>query len=278
MVLAEREQCQGAMMHLRHVGFRVLSSAPSVYLTDIVVRRVYGGKLLSRGRMIDTNDASVSPWVRTLIFWDMYENAELQLIQQFLPKDIDVIELGGSIGVVASQIAGSLDGGRRLVSVEGNPSLIELLKRNVEANGCRDCATVIHGAVAYATPPSDFVSMSFGDSSLAGWLSDSPEQSSGHQVPCVTLGALISRYQFERFALIADIEGAEAGIFFHDKEILIRCCPLMIVELHETTFEGRRLSIPDLVTMAKELGYTVKDNRRNVYVFENLALGLSPAQ
>ena len=41
--------------------------------------------------MIDTNDASVSPWVRTLIFWDMYENAELQLIQQFLPKDIDVI-------------------------------------------------------------------------------------------------------------------------------------------------------------------------------------------
>ena len=71
---------------------------------------------------------------------------------------------------------------------------------------------------------------------------------------------------------------AEAGIFVHDKEILIRCCPLMIVELHETPFEGRRLSIPDLVTMAKELGYTVKDNRRNVYVFENLALGLSPAQ
>jgi FkbM family methyltransferase len=262
-------------MHLRHAAYWVLSSAPVVYFTDIVARRIYGGKILNRGRTIDTNDASVSPWVRTLVFWDIYETAELRLIQRYLPKNMDVIEFGGSIGVVASQIAGSLDGGHRLVSVEANPLLIELLKRNVEANGHRGCATVIHGAVAYTTPPVDLVAMKFGESSLAGWVSDSAEEMSVYQVPRVTLRELMSRYRFERFALIADIEGAEAGIFVHDKEALISCCPLMIVELHETVFEGRRLSISDLVVIVKELGYTVKNSHRNVYVFENVALGLS---
>jgi FkbM family methyltransferase len=257
-------------MRLRHAAYRVLSSAPVVYFTDIVARRFYGGKILNRGRVIDTNDASISPWVRALVFWDMYESAELRLIERYLPKNIDVIELGGSIGVVASQIAGSLGAGCRLVCVEANPSLIEILKRNVEANGPRDRVAVIHAAIAYTTPPVEFVGINFGNSSLAGWVSQSEEQTSEFQVQCLTLRELTSRYEIDRFALIADIEGAEAGIFVNEKETLRRC-PLMIVELHETTFEGRHLSIPDLITIVTELGYTLKDSHRDVYVFENVA-------
>lgn len=157
-----------------------------------------------------------------------------------------------------------------MVSVEANPSLIKVLKRNVEANGPRDRIAVIHAAIAYTIPPVDFVEMNFGDLSLAGWVSDSVEQRLEFKVQCLTLRELTSRYEIDRFALITDIEGAEAGIFVNEKETLGHC-PLMIVELHETTFEGRHLSIPDLIAIVTELGYTLKDSHRDVYVFENLA-------
>jgi FkbM family methyltransferase len=255
-----------AIMHLRHVAYKALSSAPSIYLTDIVARRMYGGKIPNRGRTIDTNDAAISPWVRTLVFWDMYETAELRLIQRYLPENMDVLELGGSIGVVSSHIAGSLEAGRRLVSVEANPQLIKLLKRNIESNGSPEGAIVVHGAVAYALPPADLIGMSFGESSLDGSVGGSKEKRPECLVPCFTLRELVARYKFGRFVLISDIEGAEAGIFIEDREALARC-PLMIVELHETTFQGRDLSVQELVAMVVELGYTARDNHRNVYVF-----------
>jgi FkbM family methyltransferase len=257
-------------MGIKAAIYKALVSPPSVRLTDLVARRFYGGMIPNRGRRIDTNDPSVTPWVRSLVFWDLYESAELRLIQRHMPKDLDVIELGGSIGVVASQIAGCLGAGRRLVSVEANPQIVDLLRRNIEANGPQVRATVVHGAVAYGTPPAEYVEMSFGNSTLAAWVSQSGEQGAVCRVPRVTLGDLASRNEIGRFALVADIEGAEAGIFAREREALSRC-PLMIIELHETTFEGRDLTIPDLVAMAGELGFTVKDSHRDVYVLENKA-------
>ena len=69
---------------------------------------------------------------------------------------------------------------------------------------------------------------------------------------------------------MADIEGAEAGIFLHDKEALARC-RLMIIELHEIQYEGRRLSIQDQLQLASESGFVCRNHHRAVYVLENQA-------
>lgn len=254
-------------MRFSHAAYKLLSSGPAVYLTDIAIRRLYDGKIKRRGTLIDTNDVSISSWVRALIFWNMYETAELRLVRRHLPRDIDVIELGGSVGVVASYLAGYLGEGRRLISVEANPSLIEILTRNVEANGPRDRVTVVHGAIAYPVPPVDFVGMHFGASSLSGWLSNGSTESPEFHVRCLTLRELTLRHKVERFALISDIEGAEVGIFINEAETLRRC-PLMIVELHEINYKSRHLSINDLVAIVIGLGYTLIDRHRDVYVFE----------
>jgi len=248
------------MFALRDSIYKVLSSAPAIWLTDIVSRRIYSGKIQNRGLQIDTNDPWITPWVRTLIFWDMYETAELRLIERYLPKDIDVIELGGSIGVVASHICARTTG--RVVTVEANPHLMAVLKRNVPAG-----TTIIHGAIAYPRLPADWVGMSFGESSLAGWISDATEKGTVYQVPRVTLSGLQSQNGRRSFALISDIEGAEAGIFIRDPQSLHNC-PLMIIELHETVFEGTKLAVSDLVLLIRKLGYDLRDNYRNVYVFQ----------
>ena len=109
-------------MNARYYAYRALSSPLSVWVTNLVARVLCNGQIANRGRVIDTNDFAVSAWVRTLVFWGIYETAELRLIERHLPRDIDVIELGGSIGVIAAQIAGHLIPGTRLISVEANPT------------------------------------------------------------------------------------------------------------------------------------------------------------
>jgi FkbM family methyltransferase len=268
-----KDMAAGENMKIKHIIYNCLSSRAAVGITDFVARRIYGGMVPHRGRIIDTNDASITPWVRTLIFWRMYESAELRFVERHLKQNIDVIELGGSIGVVASQVAGSLQSDRKLISVEANPKLIEILTKNISANSAGVEAIVVHGAVAYSTPAVDLVAMSFGDSNLAGWISGNDEKQPVYQVPRVTLSALVSQYGFGRFVLIADIEGAEAGIFANDKECLSHCS-MMIIELHETILEGVRFVIPDLIAMVMEMGFTLKECHRDVYVFENAHLSL----
>ena len=67
----------------------------------------------------------------SLIFWGFYESAELRLIRKHLPATLDVVELGGSLGVVAAHIGQRLEPGRQLISVEANPALIEALRTNI---------------------------------------------------------------------------------------------------------------------------------------------------
>ena len=132
-------------MSLKNVVYSMLTSRPVVRATDLAVRRLMGGRVGNRGSRIDTNNPAVTPWVRTLVYWDMYETAELRFVQRYLPSDLDVVELGGSIGVVASQIARRLEPGRQLISVEANPQIVNLLRENIGKNGPQIRATVVHG-------------------------------------------------------------------------------------------------------------------------------------
>lgn len=258
-------------MMLKNLAYQIITCRPSVLLSDLIARGVFSGKIPNRGCRIDTNTPAINAWVRTLILWDLHETAELRMIERYLPADLDVIELGGSIGVVASQIARRMAPDRRLVSVEANPELIELLRRNIETNGPRVRATSVHGAIAYDVSPTDQVGFRFGSSSLGARRPQPGKQPAQCWVPVVRLADLLAREEIDRFALVTDIEGAEVDIFLHEQDSLKRC-QLMISELHETVHDGRRYSIKDLLDLASRLGFREKDRHRDVYVLVNEVL------
>jgi FkbM family methyltransferase len=239
-----------------------------VRLVNWVLRVAYGNIISSNGCSIDTNSPVVTPWVRSLLFWGFYERAELRFVKKYLPADCDVIELGGSIGVVSSLIARRLEPGRQLISVEANPDSIRLLRENAERNATGSRVSVHNRAIAYGERPLDFVEIAFGESNLAAWVSrQSDSQQRLTRVPATTLAALLSEHGIREYALVSDIEGAEAGLFLLGGQELENCT-LIIVELHPTKALGHQYSVPDLVRILTEaLGFSLKDQHRDVYVF-----------
>jgi FkbM family methyltransferase len=202
-----------------------------------------------------------------LIFWGFYERPELQFVQKYLPSTLDVVELGSSIGVVSAQIARRLTTGRQLVCVEANPGAVRLLRENTSRNAPSLRVSVYNNAVAYAAEQPEFADISFGNSNLAAWISHPSEQHKGCRLGTATLHDLLVRHGIGFYALVSDIEGAEAGLLFFDAQSLENC-RLLIIELHTTEFQGRKLSVSDLAGFITDhLGFALKDKRRDVYVF-----------
>jgi FkbM family methyltransferase len=251
---------------IRQALYDFLTSRPMVWLSNVPIRHWHRNVLRRGGCTIDTNDPVVTPWVRSLIFWGFYERPERRFVKQYLPATQDVVELGGSIGVVSAQIGKRLEAGRRLVVVEANPRSMRLLEANAKTNAPDLRVSVVHAALARTQEP---VEIAFGESTLAAWINDS---SSAHpnvsRVPGTTLSHLLSEQQIGAYALVSDVEGAEAGLFLFDSAALARCT-LMIIELHATTVEGRKLAVDDLQRIATEqLGFSLIDRNRDVFVFQ----------
>jgi len=71
---------------------------------------------------------------RARFFYDVHELDERELVKRWLPDDATVLELGACLGVVSCVINRQLADPTRQISVEPNPQLQEVLRRNRDAN------------------------------------------------------------------------------------------------------------------------------------------------
>lgn len=185
--------------------------------------------VLGRSSGIDGLDielpAQASPVVRGLLWLGKYESAERYAVARFLPRDVPVVELGGSAGVVACLINRLQSEPGAHVVVEANPLVIPTLERNRQANSCR--FKTVNCAIAYAGALASFdVSEGF----LASAVRESPDDHT-LQVPAMTLAELVAGEGFEAFSLVCDIEGAEADLVTREGATLQKAAAL-IMEIH----------------------------------------------
>ncbi len=200
----------------------------------------------SRGTIIDTSSPYVLPEVKARLFWRLYESSEIRFIQRYLPANLDVIELGSSLGAVSAQIARRLAPGRRLICVEANPGLRGLASRNVHLNVPQAVVNALEAAIAYGT---ETVRFEIGRTST-----DSRVGSAGVEVPAIRLGQVLEHTGIGEYALVSDIEGAEAGIIVNDAAALGRC-RFIVAELHATVNDGTVLSVDELLARLLSLGF-----------------------
>jgi FkbM family methyltransferase len=201
----------------------------------------------------DLSHADVPDQVRAAVLWRLYERAEIGLIHRHLPEDVDVVELGASLGVTACHALSVLGRDRRLVAVEANPSLIGPLEQCLDDTR----ATVVHAAIDYSGSPT--AKLGVHSSTL---LSSVGGCGTVVDVPAMTLSDLLDTHGIGRFALLCDIEGAEAGILFDDPGSLERC-ELAIIEQHGT----ERATIADLASGFSSLGFRAIDEARDTVVY-----------
>lgn len=244
----------------------MLGSAITQPTVGRTLSRVYRGVIPSRGFHIDATSPWITDSIKASLFWGLYERAEVDLIKRFLKPGTAVIELGGSIGYTALHVARKRP--RAQVVVEANPRLIEAIERNLRANDVRH-VDIIHGAIDYGGR--DSVSFRMSDDNLGSSVADltTPADRSRIDVPVQTLSSVRARAGIDRYALVCDIEGAEAGMIVAEDAATREACELMIIELHEPAVHaGERFTIERLAARIEETWKLRRVGRNdNVFVF-----------
>jgi FkbM family methyltransferase len=173
-----------------------------------VIQRAFAFRIPYAGwrfRVPDDGDPSVAAY----LLWGMYESAERRFVQRYIRRDLDVVELGSSIGVISCYIAGRLSPECQLICVEANPDLIPVLHENLRANHPGRHFEVVHAACGKHASGMDSIWLAVGESNLTSSITAKRPPSHAVRVSCITLGEIVTRFGILDFVLVADIEGAE---------------------------------------------------------------------
>jgi len=222
--------------------------------------------------VFDTSSPHIAPTTKAALFWKTYESAEIRFVQKYLPQELDVLELGSSIGVLSCFIRKRLRKEARLICVEAHPGLTQHIPLNLKLNELLDNVYVLNKVIDYDQANS--VHFSPGASCTTGHVTRTKRGVPGSiSVRTVTLSALIAAFQIDKYVLVADIEGHEVQIIRRDEEALSNCQHL-IIELHPTTYEGYRVSVDDMLKeLVDTLGFDLRDRYGNVvYLTRNKEL------
>jgi len=211
---------------------------------------------------IDVSDKMVSPLTKSLIYYGIYEMDEIKFVKKYLVESEDVVELGSSIGVTGSIIS-SIQTTGKYISVEANPALINANRNNIALNRKTDYV-LLNNAVDYSNKS---ISFSNGESSLSGRVDRNGSNASNVSVETITLNEICDTYNLDNFTLVSDIEGAEITILLNDKSALNKCGK-MIIELHDTEYNGKIYLIQDMVSLIINYNFNVLDQSGSVFVFQ----------
>jgi FkbM family methyltransferase len=228
---------------------------------------IFHNRIPGTGTTIDTSSPLVKPEIKALLFWRLYEKAEIKFINQHLRGDLDVIELGGSIGVVTCHIRKRLQASRKLISIEPHPELANQIKANLILNGLGNNVHIIKKAISYCDTERGHAYFSRGESNVAGQVALPQQHGELMSVETTTLSNVISENNIGDYVLVSDIEGAEAGIAMFDPQAL-KSCRQIVIELHNTVLNGQKIGVEQIHDMLVQThGFTPVARHGAVRVF-----------
>lgn len=170
-----------------------------------------------------------------LMFWNMYESAEVRFARRFFVGAEAVVDLGASLGVTGSHILDVMSTSGLLVSVEANPALGAQLAATLEAHaGGGQEVRVVNAAIAAHVGHADL------SASHATWTSTLGAGGESVSVATTTLSTLLADHGIQTYCLMSDIEGMEASILWGDESAL-DCCQKAVFELHGEPDDVRRM-------------------------------------
>lgn len=227
----------------------------------IAIGKLFDERIPSRGLRIESRE--LAPEVKSQLLFGTYESAEIRAVRRHLRSDLDVIELGASIGVLSCHIRRKLATDRHLYCVEADPELVNSIERNLQANGLNWRITILNRAISKISGAQNFIR---GDTNLSGHATQlSPNGTT--TVEGVTLRDLIAQFGIGEYALVCDIEGFEAELVAGEFEAL-RKCRQIIIELHQCEDRNSERLIGQLRTSH---GFSLQAQYGNVYVLERSA-------
>ncbi len=230
----------------------------NVYVGRFV--ELIGGKIRIENLVIDTNSRVIPTKNKSQFIQNRFEAPERKSIKQFLDPSSPVIELGGSLGVVACMTNRLLDDPTQHIVIEAHPEMARLLKINKARNDCK--FTIVEKAIAY-----DQATIGFQEEGFSSRVDQSSPNSVN--VPTTPLAVIVQEAGFEHFTLICDIEGAENNLLEREPELLRASVTLIVIELHPIIVGEEKFKWS--LEQFKRLGFEQIHQESTVYVFRNNA-------
>jgi FkbM family methyltransferase len=238
-----------------------------------VISSVFRNRIRNKGVIIDTSPPAFTAVVKAQLAFGIYESAEIRFIRKYLSGCSRVLELGASLGVTAAHILDVAAPGAEVVCVEANPDLLAALQVATATAAERTGAKVktIHGAV-----PSDpdirspSVVLTLGGSHLGSRVGSAGGGDPGRQirVPAIDLAEVVRGWT--DYALVCDIEGAEAALILSAQPVLTGASRL-VIELHEAAYGGGAVTVADLREVLLNMGFLLVAEKGRVLVLDGPA-------
>ena len=191
---------------------------------------VTGNRVQLNGITVKVDNPLIQTRHKSTIFFGLYELPERRFVEKYVNSNTTIVELGGSIGVVACIANKRLCHPDRHIVVEANPTLIPTLESNREINQCG--FLIKHAAVAYGTGE---VCFSSDGHFLMGHLAHTNESDLSRVQAC-TLSELVLELEGSaensELLLLCDIEGAEIDLIRHDLPCIASRFRTIIMETH----------------------------------------------
>jgi FkbM family methyltransferase len=175
------------------------------------------------------------------------------------------VDVGANFGTYSLLAAAIVGPAGKVVAIEANQAIAEMLHENLVMNGFGDRSTVVREAAGEASGVKTLFQFSIrqGGSTMLPAVADLArgsyaERISKEEVPCRPLNAILSSLGIDRVAYLKiDVEGFELNVLKGALDSIKSFRPRIILEWHPSFFQhGSGWEMYDLLT--KDLGYNIR--------------------
>lgn len=226
----------------------------------------YGDKFLINGLEVII-PKTVSPNIRYLLAKGRpYEVDEIELVSSVLRHGNNVLELGGSLGLLSRVMRNKIGPLAQHLIVEADPNLISICRKNAIIDSEKGKTEVLHRIVAYSREQS--IAFEVSETAHSGKIADKNAKNT-IQVGAITLSQLLEKMSEKKeLVLVSDIEGAEYEMFQTEPRETFCKLSKVIVEIHPKQFMALGKSEEGFLKILREKGLSIIKRRENVLLLE----------
>ncbi len=178
----------------------------SVYVGNhTVMCRVLGKYVM----YADSDDIDLTPWLCLDGFWESWVTMAMA---RLLRPGWSCVDVGANHGYYSLMMADAVEAGGRVLAVEPNPRLAEILRLNLEVNGFKSHASVLQKAVAQADAQRTTLVIPRRRAGSATLCREATPEDDVVEVETVTLDSALAEWPSVDLIKI-DAEGSEEAIW-----------------------------------------------------------------